>query len=131
MLAAPWQVSLGDSEDNVDLVARAARIGAEAGADFLKVHYAGPPSSYERVVDGVYIPLLVMGGPKMDDELDALKMAEAAVSAGASGIVFGRNVVASADPARTVAALAEVVHQRKSALEAAAVLKAGRPRIRR
>jgi len=118
MLAASWQVALEDSEENVDRVTRAARIGAEAGADLLKVHYVGPPSSYERVVDRVYVPLLVMGGPKMETTLDALRMAQAAIQAGASGVVFGRNIVASLDPERTVRALRYVVHDGSSAEDA-------------
>lgn len=120
MLAASWQVALDESEENVDRVMRAARIGAETGADFLKVHYVGPPSSYERVVDRVYVPLLVMGGPKMESTLDAVHMAEAAMQAGASGVVFGRNIVGSADPERTVRALREVVHAGRTAEDAMA-----------
>lgn len=124
MLAASWQVALDDTEENVERVRRAARIGAEVGADFLKLHYVGPPESYERVVDVVYVPLLVMGGPKMESTLDALRMAEAAVRAGASGVVFGRNVVSSPDPAATVRALRAVVHDGKRAEDAAELLDA-------
>lgn len=119
MLAASWEVALDESEENIDLVATATRIGAEAGADFLKVHYVGTPTSYARVLAQAYVPLLVMGGPRMGSALDALRMAEAAVSAGASGVVFGRNVVASADPERMVRALVEVVHGGTSAEVAA------------
>ncbi len=122
MLAASWEVALEDGEENVDRVATAARIGAEAGADFLKVHYVGPPTAYRRVVEQVYVPLLVMGGPRMKSPIDALRMAEAAVAAGAQGVVFGRNVVASSDPERMVAALVGVVHGGRSADDAADTL---------
>jgi DhnA family fructose-bisphosphate aldolase class Ia len=43
LLAEPIPVSFQDtSAHTVDNVAKAARIGAEAGADFVKVHYVGP-----------------------------------------------------------------------------------------
>ncbi|MDA8264594.1 MAG: hypothetical protein M0T79_04455 [Actinomycetota bacterium] len=119
MLAASWEVALEESEENIDRVAKAARIGAEAGADLLKVHYVGPPQSYARVLQQTYVPLLVMGGPRMESSIDVLRMAEAAVSAGATGVVFGRNVVASADPEQMVRALVEVVHGGGSAEDVA------------
>lgn len=119
MLAASWELALEETEENVERVARAARVGAEVGADFLKVHYVGPPGLYARVLGQAYVPLLVMGGPRMKSSIDALRMAEAAVSAGASGVVFGRNVVGSADPEQMVRSLAEVVHGGASAEDAA------------
>lgn len=123
MLAASWEVNLDDSEDNVELVARAARVGAEAGADFVKVHYVGPAGSYRRVVDRCYVPVLVMGGPRRGDALEALKVAHAAVRAGARGVVFGRNVVAYPHPDRMVAALVRIVHRGASVSEAAEALR--------
>lgn len=123
MLAASWEVALEEGEENVDRVAVATRVGAETGADLLKVHYVGPPESYQRVVAQAYVPLLVMGGPRMNTSLDALRMAEAAVSAGARGVVFGRNVVSSHDPEAMVAALVEVVHGEQRAEDAASLLR--------
>jgi class I fructose-bisphosphate aldolase/fructose-bisphosphate aldolase/2-amino-3,7-dideoxy-D-threo-hept-6-ulosonate synthase len=124
MLAASWEVALEDGEENVDRVVRAARIGAEAGADFLKVHYVGPPDVYTRVADQVYVPVLVMGGPRCAQPVDALHTAEAALAAGARGVVFGRNVVSCEDPEAMVAALVAVVHGGRSAPDASPVAEA-------
>ena len=123
MLAASWEVALDDAEDNVDLVARAARVGAEAGADFVKVHYVGPAASYRRVVDQCYVPVLVMGGPRRDEPVEVLQMAHDAMEAGASGVVFGRNVVSHPHPGRMVAALARIVHEGVCVAEAARELE--------
>jgi class I fructose-bisphosphate aldolase len=51
-------------------------------------------------------------------------MASEAMEAGAYGVVFGRNVFQSADPAKMVAALAKVVHDGATVASAAALLAA-------
>lgn len=122
MLAASWEVALEEGEHSVELVRRAARVGAEAGADLLKLHYAGPAASYRRVVEEAYVPVLVMGGPPLKSPLEVLRLAEEAMSAGAAGVVFGRNVVTSPDPSAMVAALVEVVHTGASATDAVRLL---------
>src|SRR4051812_13604094 len=63
LLAEPIPVSFQEtSAHTVENVAKAARIGAEAGADFVKVHFVGPVEQYKSVVEGCYVPLLVLGG---------------------------------------------------------------------
>ncbi len=125
MLAASWEVALEESAENVGRVASAARIGAEAGADFLKIHYVGPPDAYARVLAQAYVPALVMGGPRASSPIDALRMAEAAVSAGARGVVFGRNVVGAPDPEQMVRALVAIVHGGACAEDVAGDLATG------
>jgi DhnA family fructose-bisphosphate aldolase class Ia len=111
LLAEPIPVSFQEtSAHTVENVARAARIGAEAGADFVKVHYVGPVDQYRTVVDGCYVPLLVLGGTPGGDPRAALQMAADALEAGARGVVFGRHVITHERPDRMVAALAELVH---------------------
>src|SRR5207248_2939661 len=111
LLAEPIPVSFQEtSAHTVENVARAARIGAEAGADFVKVHFVGTPEEYRAVTDGCYVPLLVLGGAPSGDARSALQMAADALSAGARGVVFGRHVITHERPDRMVAALAELVH---------------------
>src|SRR5436853_167836 len=110
LLAEPIPVSFQDtSAHTVENVARAARIGAEAGADFVKVHYVGPVDQYRTVVDGCYVPLLVLGGAPGGEPRAALQMAAEALEAGARGVVFGRHVITHERPDRMVAALVELV----------------------
>lgn len=123
LLAEPIPVSFQDtSAHTVDNVAKVARMGAEAGADFVKVHFVGPVADYRRVIDGCYVPVLVLGGTMKDNPREALQMAADALEAGASGVVFGRNVITYSRPDRIVAALVELVHGGASVDAAAKVL---------
>lgn len=111
LLTEPIPVSFEEtSAHTLENIARAARIGAEAGADFVKVHYVGPVAAYRQVTDGCFVPLLVLGGAARSEPREALQMAADAVAAGASGVVFGRNIFAHPRPDRMAAALGAIVH---------------------
>ena len=56
------------------------------------------------------VPVVVAGGKRLDSVRDALALASDAVTAGAAGIDFGRNVWQAADPVATIQALRAVVH---------------------
>ncbi len=98
-------------------VLRGARIVAELGADAVKTFYTG--ERFADVVEGAGVPIFVLGASKTD-EMGALKKAHEAVSAGARGVVFGRNVFQAADPVKFLAALAKVVHKEATPEEALA-----------
>jgi DhnA family fructose-bisphosphate aldolase class Ia len=112
LLAEPIPVSFQETTAHtVENVGKAARIGAEAGADMVKVHYVGTPADYKQgVTDQCYVPVLVLGGSPTGNPRDALQMAANAMEAGARGVVFGRNVIQHERPDRMVAALAQLVH---------------------
>ncbi|MBX6770592.1 MAG: fructose-bisphosphate aldolase [Chloroflexi bacterium] len=111
LLAEPIPVSFREtSAHTLENVARAARIAAEAGADFVKVHYVGPVESYRQVTGSCYVPVLILGGPARPDPREALQMAADALAAGARGVVFGRNVTTHPRPDRMAAALGEIIH---------------------
>lgn len=111
LMAEPIPVSFQDTASHtVENVAKVARIGAEAGADFVKVHYVGPVEAYRGVVESCHVPLLVLGGAAREDAREALQMAADALEAGAHGVVFGRNVITHPRPDRMAAALGELVH---------------------
>jgi fructose-bisphosphate aldolase/2-amino-3,7-dideoxy-D-threo-hept-6-ulosonate synthase len=104
------------SEEYVRL---ASRLGSELGADLIKTLYTGGVDSFREVVEGCLSPVVVLGGPKMESEADALRVAEEAVEAGGAGVAFGRNVWQSDDPLGMIRALVEVVHDKKPAVDAA------------
>jgi class I fructose-bisphosphate aldolase/fructose-bisphosphate aldolase/2-amino-3,7-dideoxy-D-threo-hept-6-ulosonate synthase len=112
LLAEPIPVSFQDTAAHtIENIARAARIGAESGGDFLKVHFVGPVEEYaERVIAESYVPVLCLGGPAKDDPLDALRACHDAMRAGARGVVFGRNIVTAERPDRMCDALGEIIH---------------------
>ena len=92
------------------LVAHAARIGMELGADVIKTPYTGSPETFATVVDAIRpVPVVIAGGP-LCSEAQALSDARGAVAAGAHGVSFGRNVFDREDPARMLQLLHSAVH---------------------
>ncbi|MGB0652616.1 MAG: 2-amino-3,7-dideoxy-D-threo-hept-6-ulosonate synthase [Thermoplasmatota archaeon] len=88
------------------LVAHAARLGAELGADVVKCPYTGDPESFRDVVDGCPVPVIISGGPKQPDLESFLAAVEGAASAGARGVSVGRNVFQHPKPEEAMAGIA-------------------------
>jgi len=98
------------SEHNVEHVKLASRIGSELGADIVKTNYTGSPDTFKEVVVGCSVPVVIAGGPKMDTEKDLLQMVYDAISVGAAGVAFGRNIFQAKNPTLLVKKLCTVVH---------------------
>ena len=85
----------------------ASRICVEMGAHMVKTYYC---DEFEKVVAACgNVPVVIAGGKKID-ELDALKMAHNAVSAGARGVDMGRNIFQSDCPIGMIKAKRAIVH---------------------
>lgn len=110
------------SEFDVTYVKHAARVGAELGADIVKVPYTGSVDSFKEVVRGCPVPVVIAGGPKMDSDEDIFKMVEEALLAGAAGVSIGRNAFQHKNPQKMVAALCEMVHKGASVKDAMKML---------
>jgi len=108
-----------------DAVKHAARLGAELGADIVKVSYTGSPDTFRQVVEGCHVPVIIAGGPKMDSDRAILEMVKGAIDAGASGTSIGRNVFQHDNPTRIVKALFMLVHNRATVNEALDYLNNG------
>jgi DhnA family fructose-bisphosphate aldolase class Ia len=106
------------------LMADACRIGFEHGADLLKTYYPGTAEGFAQVVRGTPAPVLIAGGPRLPHERAVLGMVADSIAAGGAGVVFGRNIWQSADPAAMVRALRAVIHEGARADEAHAMLGA-------
>ena len=111
-----------DDEYDIKYVKHAARVGAELGADIVKVNYTGV-DSFQEVVDGCPVPVVIAGGAKMGSDQEIFKMVEGALAAGATGLSIGRNAFQHANPTKMIAALSKMVHEGASVEEAAAALK--------
>jgi len=75
------------------VVAYAARIGLELGADIVKVKYTGSPESFRWVVESAFPTKVVMsGGPMTKTDKEFLSRVKDVLAAGAVGIAVGRNV---------------------------------------
>ena len=110
------------NEFDVENVKHAARVGAELGADIVKVPYTGSVESFTEAVQGCPVPVVIAGGPKMGSDEDIFKMVEGALKAGAAGLSIGRNAFQHKTPEKMVAALCKMVHEGASVEQAIAVL---------
>ncbi len=114
------------NETAFDVVAHAARLGAELGADIVKTNYTGDIETFKEVVRSCYVPVIIAGGPKVETVRDVLQMACDATKAGAAGISIGRNVFQHDDPTLMVRSLSTIVHGDASVDKALEIL-AGSP----
>ena len=104
----------GDVEKIVPLVRQAA----ELGADVIKADPTDDLDHYHRVIEAAGgRPVLPRGGGRAPDE-EILRRTEALMNQGASGIVYGRNVIQHQDPAGMTRALMAIVHEGATAEEA-------------
>ncbi|MBU1171565.1 MAG: 2-amino-3,7-dideoxy-D-threo-hept-6-ulosonate synthase [Proteobacteria bacterium] len=110
-------------QENVDTIKLAARVGAELGADIIKCPYTGSPESFEAVVRGCPVPVVIAGGSRLGDE-ETLNMIEGAMKAGAAGLSMGRNAFQHENPERFVNVACQMVHEGLSATEALKRLRA-------
>lgn len=98
------------NEYDVNVVKHAARVGAELGADIVKVNYTGSPETFSDVVKGCPVPVVIAGGEKMETDEEILEMVKGSVDAGGAGVSIGRNVFQHEDPATIVRKISEIVH---------------------
>jgi putative autoinducer-2 (AI-2) aldolase len=95
----------------------AVRVAAEMGADIIKTYYC--ENGFEKVVEAaVGIPVVIAGGPQMENNLKVLETAEHAMRLGARGVDMGRNVWQSDDPLAMLKALRSIIHEGATAADA-------------
>ncbi len=107
---------------DVDLIRHVARIGAEVGADVVKVNYTGDEETFREVVRGCPAPVLIAGGPRVDSDRQVLEMVSGCMNAGAKGVSIGRNIWQHRDPRNMTAAVSSILFQKKSLEEAGKLL---------
>jgi class I fructose-bisphosphate aldolase len=111
-------------DGNVDRIVPLVRQAAELGADVIKADPTDDLDDYHLVIEAAGgRPVLPRGGGRVPDE-EVLRRTEALMRQGASGIVYGRNVIQHQDPAAMTQALMAVVHDGASADDALALLGA-------
>jgi len=98
-------------------LALAVRVAAEMGADIIKTYYC--QEGFERVVEAALgIPVVIAGGPRMDNEFHVLETAHDAIIEGARGVDMGRNVWQNERPINMLQALNGIIHEGTEAEEA-------------
>ncbi|GGJ01687.1 fructose-bisphosphate aldolase [Halobellus salinus] len=111
-----------DDEFNGEMLADAARIAFELGADVLKTPYPGA-EEFTQMVENAPVPVYIAGGPAVESDWEVLEMVAGARDAGGLGVMFGRNVWQREDPEAVVTAFRRIIHDGASVDEAAAALE--------
>ncbi len=113
----------GEDARSPEMLAAAARIGAELGVDVVKTQYTGTVESFRTVVASCYVPIVVLGGPRSEDEVATLRTVREALDAGARGVAMGRNIWGHRNPRKMTQAVAAIIHHDASVDQAAAILR--------
>jgi class I fructose-bisphosphate aldolase len=97
----------GDVQKIVSLV----RQGVELGADIIKADPCDEVEEYHLVVEAAgHCPVLPRGGGRVPTE-EVLRRTKALMAQGASGIVYGRNIIQHENPRGMTQALMAIVHR--------------------
>ncbi len=95
---------------DVTQITHLVRQAVELGADIIKADPTDDVSLYHQVIQiACGIPVLVRGGGKVGDR-EILARTARLIEQGASGIVYGRNVIQHSNPCGIVHALMAMVH---------------------
>jgi DhnA family fructose-bisphosphate aldolase class Ia len=94
----------------------------ELGADVIKGPYVADREALATLVRRTPVPVVLLGGPRLDDERAVLEIAATAMAAGVRGLVFGRNVFQRPNAEAMIGALRGIVHENASAAQAARYL---------
>lgn len=101
-------------------LALCCRIAAEMGAAIVKTYYC---ENFNKVIESCPVPVVIAGGPKMETDLDVLKLAYDAVKEGAVGVDMGRNIFQSNNPVGMIKAIRAIVHDGLNVKKAQEFLK--------
>jgi class I fructose-bisphosphate aldolase len=115
LMVEPLVMKLGTGErygvdGNVEKIVTLVRQARELGADVIKADPTDPPEEYWRVVEAAGgAPVLPRGGGRVTPD-EVFRRTHALLEQGAKGIVYGRNIIQSEDPAAMTRALMALVH---------------------
>ena len=93
---------------NVESLKLSARLAAEYGADMLKMPYV---RDYEEVVEGTWLPIVILGGEKTDKEETFFAGIRDAIEIGVKGVAIGRNIFGHKNPTGVVHLLNDIIHE--------------------
>jgi class I fructose-bisphosphate aldolase len=111
------------SDGAVEKIVPLVRQAVELGADVIKADPTDDPMDYAKVIKiAGDIPVLVRGGGRVGD-LELLQRTRDVLDIGAAGIVYGRNIIQHANPAKMTRALMAMLHNDASVDTAMALLK--------
>ena len=105
----PWGERLPGKRDG-EVIRWGCRMAAELGGDLIKTEYTGDRESMTKVVQSCPVPVLILGGPRVESEEELLQITREAMEAGVRGVVYGRNIWQAEDPQRISSSIRRIVH---------------------
>ena len=96
-------------DGDVGRVTSLVRQAVELGADIIKADPTDDPGDYHLVVEVAGVPVLARGGGRVSDK-EILARTHELIRQGASGIVYGRNIIQHPSPGAITRALMAIVH---------------------
>ena len=93
-----------------DVVAAHTRIADEIGADAIKTDWPGSAQAMARVSAAVSAPILVAGGPSLNDDAAVVRITAEILDGGGRGLMFGRNIFQANQPDRLLRRLRALMH---------------------
>jgi class I fructose-bisphosphate aldolase len=113
-------------DGNLDKILPLVRQAVELGAHVIKADPCDDVGKYHQVITiAGGVPVLVRGGGKASEE-EILERTFAVMQQGASGIVYGRNIIQHEHPALMTRALMAVVHDGATPAQALKLLRSSR-----
>lgn len=94
------------------LVAHAAILAADLGADIVKTVFPGSAEAMTDIARACPIPIVVAGGPRRDRVADVLAYVDETLRGGAGGVAMGRNIFQAPDPGAISRQIADLIHRR-------------------
>ncbi|MBN2395618.1 MAG: fructose-bisphosphate aldolase [Candidatus Atribacteria bacterium] len=114
LMIEPVQMGLNAPKEkgkDPKVIVDACRIALELGADILKAPYTGDKESFSQITKYSHVPVIILGGPKVDSIKGVLQMAKDSLEAGGKGTCFGRNVWGDPNMENIIAALRDITHK--------------------
>jgi len=97
------------NDQSPKIVAYAARVGLELGADMVKIKYSGSKESFKWAVKAAGKTRVVLSGGSKVSENEFLKIVKNVMDAGGAGVAVGRNVWQHKDPLEITKKLRKII----------------------
>jgi class I fructose-bisphosphate aldolase len=98
-----------EGKSDKELIAYAARVGLEVGADIVKIHVNVSKKDLEWAIKSAGKAKVVIAGGSKTTEKGLIKEISEAISSGASGVAIGRNVWQAKNPIQVAEKIKEII----------------------
>lgn len=113
----PRGKAVAGKENSKEILAYAARLGLELGADIVKLPYTGDIESFKWVVKSAgRCKVVVQGGVKTNQQ-EFLKFTQDVLTTGVLGLAVGRNIWQDPNPLEIAKQLSEIIFDNNVILE--------------